>query len=381
MNNINISLILINNKGKVTNMEQISLFKETASDNNFEFSKYKFPSTRYQGSKAKIVDWIWENIKDLEFNTVLDLFGGTGCVSHKLKKNGKEVIYNDILKFNSIIGKALIENNGEIITEYDIEKILTKNSNYYPTFIKENFSDVFYLDEENEWLDYVSYNIRNMDNEYKKCMAYFALFQSCIIKRPYNLFHRANLYVRTSEVKRGFGNKTTWDKSFEEHFRNFIDEANKAVFNNNKKCVSLNYNARNFPVEIYKPDLVYIDTPYINAKGVGTDYLDFYHFLEGMVMYDEWEDLILHKYKHKTIKGKGENPWNNKKKILEEFDNLFNKFKDSILVISYRDNGIPTHEEIIDLLKKYKSEVIDVSKEYKYVLSNEKSNEMLIIAK
>ncbi|WP_294357589.1 DNA adenine methylase [uncultured Clostridium sp.] len=362
-------------------MEQINVFKEKDKDSNFDFSQYKFPSTRYQGSKAKIVDWIWENIKDLEFNTALDLFGGTGCVSYKLKKNGKEVIYNDILKFNSIIGKALIENDSEIVTDSDIEKILTKNNKNYPTFIQDNFSHIFYLDEENRWLDYVSYNIRNMENEYKKCMAYFALFQSCIIKRPYNLFHRANLYVRTSEVKRGFGNKATWDKSFEEHFRNFIDEANKAVFNNKKKCISLNYNARNFPVEKYKPDLVYIDTPYINSKGIGTDYLDFYHFLEGMVRYDEWDELILHKYKHKTIKGKGENPWNNKKKILAEFDTIFSKFKDSILVVSYRDNGIPTHEEIVDLLKMYKSEVVDVSKEYKYVLSTEKSNEMLIIAK
>ncbi len=45
-----------------------------------------FPSTRYQGSKLKIVDWIWENIKDLEFNTALDAFGGTGCVAYLLKR-------------------------------------------------------------------------------------------------------------------------------------------------------------------------------------------------------------------------------------------------------------------------------------------------------
>ena len=28
----------------------------------------KFPSTRYQGSKLKFVDWIWEIIKDLPFH-------------------------------------------------------------------------------------------------------------------------------------------------------------------------------------------------------------------------------------------------------------------------------------------------------------------------
>ena len=41
-----------------------------------------------------------------------------------------------------------------------------------------------------------------MKNEKKQALAYFALFQSCIIKRPYNLFHRKNLYVRTKEMKR-----------------------------------------------------------------------------------------------------------------------------------------------------------------------------------
>jgi len=30
-------------------------------------------------------------------------------------------------------------------------------------------------------------------------------------------------------------------------------------------------------------DLAYIDPPYISAQGVGVDYLEFYHFLEGLV--------------------------------------------------------------------------------------------------
>lgn len=35
---------------------------------------HTFPSTRFQGSKLKIVDWIWEAIKDLEFNSALNAF-------------------------------------------------------------------------------------------------------------------------------------------------------------------------------------------------------------------------------------------------------------------------------------------------------------------
>ncbi len=66
----------------------------------------KFPSTRFQGSKRKIIPWIFNVIKDLKFNTVLDGFGGTASVSYLFKKMGKAVTYNDNLKFNYYIGKA-----------------------------------------------------------------------------------------------------------------------------------------------------------------------------------------------------------------------------------------------------------------------------------
>lgn len=341
----------------------------------------KFPSTRYQGSKVKILDWIWDNIKDMEFNTVLDLFGGTGSVSYMLKARGKSIIYNDVLKFNSIIGKAIIENSDVILTDDEVEEILSYNNKYeYKTIIQDNFKDIFYLDEENKWLDMVVTNILNIKNEIKQSIAWFALFQSCISKRPYNLFHRANLYIRTQDVERSFGNKATWDKPFETHFRAFVKEANESIFCNGMRNLSMNYDCFQFPNEEYKCDLVYIDTPYISKSGKGTDYLDFYHFLEGMVNYNEWEEMILDKYKHKTLKGRGENVFIKKKEILNAFDKLFSKFKDSIIVVSYRVDGIPSEYEIETLLKKYKSNVKEVcAKEYKYALAKSATYELLFI--
>jgi len=86
----------------------------------------EFPSTRFQGSKLKIVDWIWDNVKVLEFNSVLDAFGGTGSVSYMLK--GKVVYYNDILKFNHYIGLALIENESTNLSEafFDFGFVLSR---------------------------------------------------------------------------------------------------------------------------------------------------------------------------------------------------------------------------------------------------------------
>lgn len=38
---------------------------------------FQFPSTRYQGSKLKLVEWIWQSMKHLDFESALDAFGGT----------------------------------------------------------------------------------------------------------------------------------------------------------------------------------------------------------------------------------------------------------------------------------------------------------------
>jgi adenine-specific DNA methylase len=350
-------------------LKQVSLIEDTSI----------FPSTRYQGSKLKIVDWIWENIKNIQFYTALDAFGGTGCVSYMFKQKGKQVTYNDILKFNWYIGLALIENDSIKLSSEDVDFLLTKHKGIkYPTFVYDTFKDIYFTDEENQWIDVVITNINQLENIYKKALAYYALFQSCIIKRPFNLFHRKNLYLRFSKVERNFGNKTTWDTPFDTHFRNFVAEVNQSVFSNGLQNKAINLDV--FDIE-GNFDLVYIDTPYISKNGVGVDYFSFYHFLEGLVRYSEWENLIDCRTKHKRLRGEKDS-WIDKNQIYSAFERLIKKFADSILVISYRSDGIPSIRELINLLKKHKSDVEELTrKNYKYVLSNNFSDEVLLIGK
>lgn len=354
-------------------------FNESSSTTN-RFDSYKFPSTRYQGSKFKLTQWIFDETSHLNFNTVLDAFGGTGSVSYMYKKMGKQVTYNDILKFNYLFGKALIENNGIKLTNKNINFILNQHDNIsYKTTIQDNFKDTYFTDAENKWLDMVIANISNLDNEYEFAIAFFALCQSCIIKRPYNLFHRKNLYMRTSNVKRSFGNKKTWDTPFEEWFLKFVNEANNSIFDNGELNISLNKNAMDIEDQ-NNFDLVYIDTPYISNKGSTVDYYAFYHFLEGLLLYDDWENNIDYNSKHHRLIPK-KNVWNDKKAITNEFDNLINKYQDSTLVISYRSDGIPSQSQLTEIIEQYKEKVI-VKRygNYKYALSkNKKSEELLFI--
>lgn len=324
------------------------------------------------------MEWIWWQIKNLNFNTCLDIFGGTGTVAYRFKQEGKVVTYNDYLKFNYLMASALIENKNETLTEKEVEWVLSDHSEInYPDFIEQSFHDIYFTDEENRWIDRRITNMRNLPDTYKFGIAFFALAQACIIKRPYNLFHRKNLYVRTADVERSFGNKITWDRSFDDYFKKFVLEANRAIFDNGEANQALNLDVFDAP-ENY--DLVYIDSPYISSTGIGVDYHSFYHFLEGLTNYDEWQNKIDYDSKHKRLIPQ-KNVWNDKDKIVDGFDRLFKKFQDSTIVVSYRSDGIPSENELIDLLKKYKKSVaIQYYGEYKYVLSkNGTSKELLLI--
>lgn len=343
---------------------------------------YTFPQTRYQGSKLKHSEWIFDCLKCYNFNSVLDGFGGTGALSHKLKKEGKKIVYNDILKFNHIIGKALIENSDvkypiEMTDEIFNEK---KDFNYKHT-IFENFKDIYFTDDENYILDILVQNITQISNEYKKSIAFFALFQACIIKRPYNLFHRKNLYTRFRNVKRGFGNKTTWDRPFDFYIRKFINECNNAIFNNGKNNISINEDIKDIKCIGDAFDLVYLDPPYLSKNGSSINYLKFYHFLEGIANYEDWEININHNTKHKQLFAE-KTPWESKDTVYNELEFIIEKFSSSIIAISYRSNGIPNISEIKKLLEKYGKKVaIYESKPIKYALSKEISSEVLVVGK
>lgn len=337
-----------------------------------------FPSTRFQGSKLKLLNWIWENIRHLSFNSALDAFGGTGSVSYLLKTHSKSIAYNDQLRFNHLIGKALIDNSSITLEANDLDFILTKHSNIkYQSTVADNFKNIYFTDKENCWVDQTAQNIMRIRNRYKQALAYFALFQACIIKRPYNLFHRKNLYVRLASVKRSFGNKTTWDKPFETHFLNFVKEANNAVFDNGQSCQALNENTFKMRNNY---DLVYIDTPYMNKQGISVDYYDFYHFLEGLTFYTGWTKQIDYESRHRRLKPRY-SVWSDRKAIHQAFRRLFHKFRQSIIVVSYRNDGIPSEGELVGMLKEVKRKVTLVRYgHYKYVLSkNGVSKEILLI--
>lgn len=336
----------------------------------------EFPTTRYSGSKRTISDWIWSEIGNKSIDSFLDAFCGTCSVGFEAKRHGKKVVVNDLLEFNYQIGKSIIKNRDVTLNEGDIEYVLSAHNNIdYPTTIQDEFEGKYYKNDENEWLDKVVTNIRHLDNEFKIATAYSALGQACLMKRPFNMFHRANLNMRTRDVDRSFGNKTTWEKPFPVLFRKSVREFNNAVFDNGRQNESLNQNVFDLDVNV---DLAYFDPPYLSKRNGGTDYKYYYHFLEGMLNYEIWKEQINREVKTYRLQHE-KSVWNNKSEIHDAFKKLFAKFQDSRLVLSYNTQGVPSIDELMNMMSRFKSEVSVVKRDYQYALSKDNGIEEVLI--
>jgi len=342
----------------------------------------RIPSTRYSGSKRRFLSWIWENVSDIKFDSVLDVFGGTASVSLLFKQKGKKVHYNDILSFNQIIGTALIENSNTKVTGKDLEKLFIGKSGDNPKTIQKFYAGIFYLDEENKWLDNFIQQVAGVKDKYKRSIILSALFQACLSKRPFNLFHRANLSLRINDVKRNFGNKTTWEKPFEDLIKKFVAEYNQAIIDNNQKNKVIGgYNALYCPNGV---DLVYLDPPYFSGDhSAGLNYLDYYNFLEGIANYEKWSNLVVETETNvpKLKESSAIKDFTDKKKIMTSIEELIKRFQDNIIVMSYLDEGIPDKYTIISVFKKFGKKVKVKEKPHKYALSNNAKNELLFIAR
>jgi len=301
-----------------------------------------FPGTRYMGSKYRVLPFIWQCVNDLDFSSVLDAFSGSGAVSYMFKQYGKQVVSNDFLHFAYHFARAIIENSDVRLDDDDVEKLIQPNSNA-GAFIADTFKGLYYSDEENAFLDSLRANIELLADPYKKSLALAAISRACMKRRPRGIF----TYVgdRYDDGRRDLR------ISLQQHFLENVQAFNAAVFRNGQD--NLAFNCDVFDLDV-GGDLVYLDPPYYTPHS-DNDYTRRYHFVEGLVR--QWQGLqIQHRTKTKKFK-RYPTPFISKDTVHPAFDQLFAKFQNSILVISYSSNSIPEKGELVAMLKKYKGHV------------------------
>lgn len=181
------------------------------------------PRTRYYGSKRRFLPWILDAVYPLSFESVMEPFGGAASVSQLFQAMGKRVHFHDGLYSNYVVAKVLLNQQFSGCSK----EMQIHLSSIRPTtgFITKEFKGKFFTSQENRWLDGAMKYIATMANDSHRNLLLYSLFQACLKKRPFNLFHRANLGLRLKKnVKRSFGNATTWEKSFVAHITTAFEE-------------------------------------------------------------------------------------------------------------------------------------------------------------
>lgn len=318
----------------------------------------KYPATRYMGSKSKLLSEIWSVASQFQFDTVVDLFAGSGVVGYMFKTQGKTVISNDYMAMSATFAKAMIENNDTVLPIEEAEELLIplRESDH---FVADTFQGLYYSDEENDLIDTLRMNISSIKNPYKHAIAMTALIRACIKKRPRGIF--------TYTGDRYNDGRKDLQKSLEQQFLEAVQAVNKSIFDNGKINKARHGDAMELKAKM--PDLVYIDPPYYSPLS-DNEYVRRYHFVEGLAR--DWKGVEIQK---NTLTKKFKSyptPFSTRKGVVDAFDQLFKKFKDSILIVSYSSNSLPTQDEMVAIMAKYKEHVEVVPIDYTYSFGNQK---------
>lgn len=314
-----------------------------------------YPELRYMGSKRRLLPWIHDVLAPLEFDTVLDPFVGSGCVSYLMKAMGKRVVATDFLNFPATLAKATIQNNTHQLDGPAIKRLLRPLRRKSPGFVERTFEGVFYTLDDLRFIDRVSLNAMRLPNEYHQCLARAALIRSCLKRQPRGVFTVSGNLSRYDDGRRDLR------LSIEEHFLEQIEVFNAVVFSNGKR----NYARQNdvFSCRADAVDLVYLDPPYV-PRSDDNCYIKRYHFLEGLSCY--WRGLEIDKTTKVKKIPKRFTPFSYRRTAIEAFDRLFHRFRNQSIVLSYSSNGFPDLDVLTELMSRYKKKVTVHKKPHRY---------------
>lgn len=345
-----------NRKGEdvIVTVPPISYNKSSVLDKRVEL----YPPTRFMGSKRKLLVEIWRVASRFHFDSVLDLFSGSGVVGYMFKSQGKEVISNDYMSMSAVFSKAMIENS-YVTLPIEQAEILLIDHGENDHFVENKFRGLYFKDDENILIDILRSNIWKMEDSYKQAIAMTALIRACTKKRPRGVF--------TYTGERYNDGRKDLQKSLSQQFLESVELVNKAVFSNNKTNRSSHGDALDLNIE--KVDLVYIDPPYYSPLS-DNEYVRRYHFVEGLAR--DWKGVEIQEHTQTKKFKSYPTPFSSRNGAENALERLFEKFSDSILIISYSSNSLPTKVEILKMLSKYKEHVEVLPIDYTYSFGNQK---------
>ena len=280
--------------------------------------KLNINNRRYLGSKYKLLDFINEIIEKNcgEFESIFDVFGGTGVVSNYFHEKSKKIYINDILKSNYCVYRAFLGN--EKFSEKKIKKIIKEYNNINnieDNYFSKTYKNTYFSENDCKRIGYIREDIEkkyadNQINEREKYILITSLLYS--MDKIANTVGHYDAYRKKQNLQDNF-----------EMFALNIDK--------NQKIENEIYNIdSNELVKKVKADIAYIDPPY-NSRQYG----DAYHLLENIA---EWKKPkvygVAKKMDRRNIKS---NYCTNK--ASNSFKDLIEQCNCKYIIVSYNNMG------------------------------------------
>ncbi|NCD20686.1 MAG: DNA methyltransferase [Actinobacteria bacterium] len=296
------------------------------------------------GSKYRLLPHLSSVFEEVGGGRALDAFSGSGVVSYLLKAQGFEVTSNDFLDFPAAITSATVVNQTELLTHEDVRAIVGPAADDRD-FISRTFDGLYFNAEDRAFLDSAWSHIDRLGGA-KRHIAIAALVLSAARKQPRGVF----TFTDSTRYADGRRDLTL---TLREHFVERVAEYNATVFDDGQTHRALVGDIADLPPSDF--DLVYLDPPYA-PQSDDADYMKRYHFLQGLAVYWEGQEIMTTTKTKKIIKKY--TPFAYKRTIVDALARTFEQFADAgALVMSYSSNAVPDAATIVSLLRHVKATV------------------------
>ncbi|MDA3908762.1 MAG: DNA adenine methylase [Sulfurimonas sp.] len=313
---------------------------------------YKISQRRYLGNKNRILDFIAEIIKTEvgEFNSLCDIFSGTGVVGEYFNAKDKKIISNDLLynnyaSLNAFLNPEPFDEDKLLKIIDDFNKLEVDESNYF----SDNFGERYFSMKIAKKIGYIRENIRdlfvnNAINQKEKNILLTSLMYS--VDRIANTVGHYDAYIKKDIREQKLVMKML-DVASDKN-------ANNEIYNKDA----------NLLVRDIECDVLYLDPPYNSRQ-----YCDAYHLLENLSLWQKPEVFgVAKKFDRTKIKSDY-----SKISAADSFDDLIQNAKCKYILLSYnnmgekgnsRSNAKISDEDIIKSMSK-RGEVKIFEKDYK----------------
>ena len=316
--------------------------------------KLQINNRRYIGSKNSLLDNIDNVIKKYykNYNFVLaDIFAGTGVVGNYFANKGSKVIVNDLLYSNFVAYNTWLSNEKYDI--HKIEKLINKYNLIDPDTLEDNyfsekFGNKYFHNNDAKIIGYIREDLEKQKSTLSE-REYYILLTS--------LMYETDKIANTCGHFESFLNKVPKEKGVQLR----IPEINELKQKNEIYCKDANQLVKEINADVY-----YIDPPY-NAR----QYVNFYHVLENLALWQKPEELEGNSMKFKRNHLKSDY---SKAKAPIVFEDLINNIKGKLIVVSYNNtydaksgasNNKISEEQLETILSK-KGKLTKIEIDYKF---------------